>query len=136
MLLTNRAAGLSCEPDAMFVSTKRLDSGRVTLKQGGKSMEITGSPDMALEVVSTSSVEKDLVDAITLYAKAGIREYWIVDATADSPELVIMRLVGGKYVAARKRHGWVASRVFGRSFRLTCKKDAKGTSQFALEAKA
>jgi Uma2 family endonuclease len=136
MLLTNRSAGLSCEPDAMFVSTNRLDSGRVALKQGEKSMEITGAPDMALEVVSASSVEKDLVDAITLYAKAGIREYWIVDATNESPELVIMRLAGGKYVAARKRDGWVASKVFGRSFRLTRKKAPKDISQFTLEFKA
>jgi hypothetical protein len=43
--------------------------------------------------------------------------------------------VAGKYAAARKHDSWVKSKVFGRSFRLTSKKDAKGVSQFNLETK-
>jgi len=46
-----------------------------------------------------------------------------------------MRLVNGKYVAARRDDGWVKSHVFGRSFRLTCRKDVKDVSQFNLETK-
>ena len=135
MLLTNRAIGLSQEPDAMFVSHARFEKGLAVLKEGSRSTELSGSPDMALEVVSKSSVEKDTIDLMALYAKAGVAEYWLVDSTVDTPELVILRLAGGKYVAARKRDGWVKSKVFGRSFRLTCKKDAKGVSQFDLDTK-
>jgi Uma2 family endonuclease len=135
MLLTNPAIGLSNEPDAMFVSNARLEKGLGVLKEGDKSTELSGAADMALEVVSNSSVEKDKVDLMNLYAKAGIAEYWLVDSTIESPELVIMRLVAGKYVTGRRRDGWVKSKVFGRSFRLTCRKDAKGVSHFNLETK-
>lgn len=135
MLLTDRALGLSNEPDAMFVSNERMEKGLASLKKGDQSMELSGSADMALEVVSKSSVQKDLVDSMVLYAKAGIAEYWLVDSTLESPELVIMRLVGEKYSPVRKHDGWVTSKVFGRSFRLTSRKDAKGVSRFNLETK-
>jgi len=135
MMLTNVAAGLSCEPDGMFLSTEAIESGLVTFTEGDNSLEVIGTPDMVLEVVSKTSVSKDTLDAMILYANAGIAEYWLVDSTIETPELVIMRLVAGKYVAARKQDGWVKSKVFGRSFRLTCKKDAKGVSQFNLETK-
>ena len=135
MLLTDLSLGLSCEPDAMFVSNDRSEKGLATLIKGDKSMELTGAPDMALEIVSKSSADKDLIDAIHLYAKAGIAEYWLVDSTVETPELTIMRLAAGKYVSVRKQHGWVKSKVFDHSFRLICKKDAKGLSQFNLETK-
>jgi Uma2 family endonuclease len=135
MLLTNRAIGIAQEPDAMFVSNARFEKGLAVLKEGDRSMELNGAPDMALQVISVSSVKKDMVDALDLYAQAGIAEYWLVDSTIETPELLIMRLVGGKYVKARKHDGWVKSKVFGRSFRLTCKKDAKGISHFNLETK-
>jgi len=135
MLLTSRAVGLSQEPDAMFVSNARFAKGLAVLEKGDQSMEVSLSADMVLEVISKSSVKKDAVDANIVYAKAGIAEYWLVDSTIESPELVIMRLVGGKYVAARRHDGWMKSNVFGRSFRLTCKKDASGMSQFNLETK-
>jgi Uma2 family endonuclease len=135
MLLTHRAIGLAREPDAMFVSNARLEKGLAVLQEGDQSMELSGAADMALEVVSKSSVKKDRIDLMELYAKAGIAEYWLVDSTVETPELVIMRLVAGKYVTARKRDGWVKSHVFARSFRLTCKKGAKGVSHFNLETK-
>jgi Uma2 family endonuclease len=135
MLLTDCARGLSNEPDAMFVSNERMEKGLAALTKGDKSMELVGSADMALEVVSKSSVEKDMVDLMELYAKAGIPEYWLVDSTVETPELTILRLTSGKYVQVRKHDGWSKSKVFGRSFRLTSKKDARGVSQFNLETK-
>jgi Uma2 family endonuclease len=135
MLLTNRAAGISNEPDAMFISKERIEKGLAVPTKGDKSMELSGAPDMALEVVSKTSYDKDMVDSIDLYAKAGIAEYWLVDSTIDTPELVIMRLVAGKYVTARKHDGWVKSHVFARSFRLTSRMDDQGFSRFKLETK-
>jgi Uma2 family endonuclease len=135
MLLTNPTVGLSTEPDAMFISNQRFAKGDAKLKSGRKSMEVSGSADMTLEVISKTSAVKDTVDLMDLYAKAGVREYWLVDSTLDSPELVIMRLVAEKYVAVRKREGWVKSRVFSRSFRLTSRTDADGLLQFELETK-
>ncbi len=135
MLLTDRALGLSNEPDAMFVSHDRMETGLASLKKGDNSVELNGSPDMALEVVSKSSIDKDMIDSMVLYAKAGIAEYWLVDSTIETPELVIMRLVAGKYVNVRKHDGWVKSIVFARSFRLTSRKDSTDVSQFRLETK-
>jgi Uma2 family endonuclease len=135
MMLANIAAGLSCEPDGMFISSAAFADGRITLKNGDDSLEIIGTPDMALEVVSKTSVEKDAVTLKELYAKAGIAEYWLVDSTVEAPALEIYRLAAGRYVAARKHDGWVKSNVFGRAFRLACKKDAQGVSQFNLETK-
>src|SRR5262249_48887709 len=59
MLITNRKARLSTEPDGLFVSYESIRSGSVLLKKGDNTVELEGSPDMALEVVSASSVEKD-----------------------------------------------------------------------------
>ena len=135
MMLTNSNAHLSCEPDGMFISNQTIEQGLVTFESGDESLQVIGTPDLALEVISKTTRTKDTIDLMADYAKAGIAEYWLVDSTIDAPELVIMRLVGGKYVAARKHDGWLKSHVLGRSFRLTCKKDSTGMSQFNLETK-
>ena len=135
MMLANVAAALSGEPDGMFISNESFARGFVTLEEGDQSLEIVGTPDMTLEVISKTSVSKDMGTSMDRYAKAGVAEYWLVDSTIETPELIILRLVAGKYVTARKHDGWVKSKVFGRSFRLRCKKDAKGVSHFNLETK-
>jgi Uma2 family endonuclease len=38
-----------------------------------------GPPDLAIEVVSPSSVTVDRKDKFLQYRKAGVRNYWIVD---------------------------------------------------------
>ena len=79
MLLTILQAGLSTEPDGMFVSFAAQKQARAQLKQGDRSLEVTGSPEMVLEVVSQTSVQKDTVVLRELYWRAGIQEYWLVD---------------------------------------------------------
>src|SRR5438067_4657252 len=79
MRLVNEDADLSTEPDGMFVSEQTLDAGRARLEHGQATLELVGSPDMVLEVVRPSSVEKDTVVLRELYWKAGVREYWLVD---------------------------------------------------------
>jgi Uma2 family endonuclease len=135
MLLKNEPAKISNEPDGAFFSTQSIAKGLATFKDSEQARIVVGTPDMILEVISKSSVAKDTIQLKKAYAKAGISEYWLVDSTIDSPELIIMRLSGGKYVTARKHDGWVKSHVFARSFRLTCKKDANGLTQFNLETK-
>jgi hypothetical protein len=60
LLLSNFAAGISGNPDGTFLSHETLRSDRVRLIEGsrGGCTEVQGSPDMVLEVVSDSSVEK------------------------------------------------------------------------------
>jgi Uma2 family endonuclease len=54
--------------------------------------------DLALEIVSGSKKDRnrDLVVKRREYAKAGIREYWIVDP--DKERIVVLRLAGKRYV--------------------------------------
>lgn len=37
-----------------------------------------GSPDLIIEIVSSSTLKKDLKEKFYLYEKAGVKEYWIV----------------------------------------------------------
>ena len=99
--MTNDRAQLACQPDGTFVSRQTLKSGRIRLVEGEKEgyLELEGTPDMVLEVVSASSVEKDKVTLPDLYWRAGIPEYWVVDARADRLEFDIFRRGSDGYVA-------------------------------------
>ena len=63
--------GPAREPDIIFVSNKN------TTKLTAKRFE--GAPDLAIEVISPSSVTEDRVHKFAEYEKAGVREYWIID---------------------------------------------------------
>jgi Uma2 family endonuclease len=59
------------EPDVAFVAKRRrhlIESGFVN-----------GAPDVAVEIVSPDSVERDYEKKWNVYEKAGVREYWIID---------------------------------------------------------
>ena len=135
MLLTNLAAELSTEPDAMFVSFTTFKSGSAQLEEGTDSLEVVGSPDMTLEVVSPTSVQKDTEVLRELYWRAGVREYWLVDSRADEPSLEILRHSARGFVATRKQAGWVKSVVFGKSFRLHQGVDVLGDPEFTLQVR-
>ncbi len=117
MRLVHERVSLSTEPDAMFTSQEAVSSRRVRWDKGPNSLEVIGSPDMVLEIVSSGSVNKDTVNLRDLYARAGIAEYWIVNPLHGTLQFDVLRLVRGKYVATRKSAGWVKSAVFGKSFR-------------------
>lgn len=119
MLLTNRAVDLSTEPDGMFLSFEGLKMGRCRLARGEDSLEVLGTPDMVLEVVSPSSREKDTVILRDLYWRAGVKEYWLAEAGRAAPSFDILRRTATAYSAARKQGGWVKSALFGRSFHLS-----------------
>jgi Uma2 family endonuclease len=82
-------------------------------------VEVEGSPDMVLEVVSASSVQKDTVDLFEGYWQAGIAEYWLVDVRKQPLRFDIYRYTSKGYRRTAKQGGWVHSGVFGKSFRLT-----------------
>src|SRR5262249_50385096 len=126
MRLVNVDADLSTEPDGMFASEETLDAGHARLEHGQATLEVVGSPDMVLEVVSASSVQKDTVLLRELYWKAVVREYWLVDPRGLELHFDILRHTPKGYVATRRQGGWLKSTVFGKSFRLTRQDDARG----------
>jgi Uma2 family endonuclease len=135
--LTVEEVELSTEPDGFLVRWESWRQGvvRVNPERG---TELLGRPDMALEVVSKTSEQKDLRELVVAYAKAGVREYWIGDARGAEPCLRILRL------GARKKYkdvvpdadGFLASPTFGRSFRLRRLIDKAGLVDYQLEVKA
>jgi Uma2 family endonuclease len=132
-LVTNVDAGLSTESDGTFVSFESVRQGRVQLVEGVEGfVELEGTPDMVLEVVSASSVEKDTVVLRELYWQAGIPEYWLVDARGQRLRFEILRRRRDGYVETRKQDGWLRSVVFGKSFRLSSQLDELGHPEYTL----
>ena len=130
-------ADLSAVPDGVFIRNESVQSMRVQIVAGagGGHVRIAGGPDLVLEVVSASSVQKDTVRLRELYWRAGVREYWLVGARREPPAFTILRHAARGFVAVRKRAGWLRSDVLGKSFRLTQQADPLGHPAFTLEVR-
>jgi len=57
-----------------------------------------GAPDLAVEVLSPSSVKKDTVMKFHAYQRAGVREFWIVDPGMKT--VMVHILDAGRYVTS------------------------------------
>ncbi len=136
VLVTNAKANLSTEPDGSFVSFDAVRQGRVRWVKGEAGyVEMEGTPDMVLEVVSATSVRKDTVVLRDLYWLAGVPEYWLVDARGDTLRLDILRRTRTGYAPTRARDGWRRSEVFSKTFHLSTHKDELGYPQYLLRAR-
>ncbi len=133
MWITNDEADLSNEPDAVFASWETLESGRAVLSSD--ELELIGTPDWVLEIVSKSSVRKDTKILVDRYHRGGIREYWIIDARGDDLQFTVLQHEEQGYVAAPAADGWTASRVFAREFRLDRQRDRVGGWQYTLHVR-
>jgi Uma2 family endonuclease len=135
-MLVNMDVEFACVPDATFVSAAGLRD-RVRLIEGKEEgfVELEGTPDMVLEVVSTSSVHKDTVTLRRAYWEAGIREYWLVDARKGPLSFDILRHTARGYAATPKRGGWLKSAVFAKSFRLTQAEGTLGHPEYTLDVR-
>ena len=137
LLLTNVEADLCSKPDGTFASREAFAAGRVRLIDGALEgfVELEGTPDMVLEVVSGSSVSKDCEWLRDLYWKAGIAEYWLVDCRGERVDFEILRHADNGYCPANKTADWAESAVFGHWFRLTRQSDELGQPEYNLEAR-
>lgn len=136
--ITNDAAELSTEPDASFASWDTLKSGRLVAVQrpGGDAIELRGSPDWVLEVVSPSSVKKDMKLHPTSYFRAGVQEYWLIDARREKIKFTVFVRGEGAMTPAPSDKGWHWSPVFGKTFRLERKKNPVGGWEFRLRVRS
>ena len=70
------------QPDVLVV----LPDGNARVELRG----IEGPPDLVIEVVSPSNRGRDLLTKRALYARAGVREYWLVDPEACTIEILAL----------------------------------------------
>lgn len=76
------------EPDVAFVCSDRLHLVEET--------KMVGAPDIAVEIVSRESRQRDYFDKKRLYEEAATPEYWIIDPLQRRAEFY--RLREGRYV--------------------------------------
>jgi Uma2 family endonuclease len=75
------------QPDIFFISQERLDII--------KEKNIQGTPDLVVEILSPHSEKIDKITKTKLYARFGVKEYWIVDP--DKKEVTVLKLKGDSY---------------------------------------
>jgi Uma2 family endonuclease len=90
-----------------------------------------------LEVISESSVTKDKTRLREAYHKAGIPEYWLIDARDDKKLSfqILIRRKNGYAAATPDADGWQRSKVFGRAFRLDRVLDEFGLWDYTLHVR-
>jgi Uma2 family endonuclease len=137
--ITNSAAGVSSEPDAMFASWETLKSGKLAPRkrraEEEDAYELIGAPDWVCEVISSSTEKADKKTLVEAYHKAGIREYWLIDARWANIEFTILVWEPAGYRSVEPRDGWLDSTVFGVSFRLVRERDDVGGWDYELQCR-
>lgn len=131
-------AKVSNEPEAFFVTWATLDKGslqRIRTPDGKDFIEFEGTPDWIMEIVSPSSVTKDTKKLRKRYHRAGIGEYWLIDARAEDVEFQILVRGDDDYEPAERDGGWQVSQVFGKKFRLRRINDERGDVDYRLGVK-
>jgi len=138
-LVSNKEAGVSNEPDILYLSKATLNSGLASLTPAKERpethKEVVGTVDWVLEIVSPSSIKKDKVLLREAYFRAGIPEYWIVDVRGEEIEFDVLVPGDEEYVAVESRDGWYRSPTFDREFRLDREKEADGYWLYTLHCR-
>ena len=75
-------------PDAVFVSRER----RAIIG----AMELDGAPDLIVEILSPNTRRRDLLTKRALFARMGVREYWLIDP--DALAVTVLVLEGSSFV--------------------------------------
>jgi Uma2 family endonuclease len=138
VLLVNEAAELATEPDLMLCLWPTLESEKVKLVERdlgtGRLVELHGSPDLVVEIVSRSSVKKDTVELRASYHRAGVAEYWIVDARKAAFQFRVLHWQPDGYrEATATASGRRPSLVLQAEVELTRRPDRIGGWQYALQ---
>jgi Uma2 family endonuclease len=89
-------------PDLSFIKKERLEKGL-------RHTYFEGPADLAVEVVSPDSVDRDEDEKFREYAKAGVREYWLINPMRWAS--AFFELKSGRYKPLAIEDGVVRSRV-------------------------
>ncbi len=132
-------AGLSVEPDVVFVSYESIEKQRVRLvprasQEAGRYVELEGAPDLVVEIVSDSSTTKDTRRLPAAYHRAGVRELWLIDARCEQLLFQIHHHgPAGFDPAAADAEGFQTSLVSSGGFRLLRQRGKLGEWMYDLE---
>jgi len=91
------------EPDVVFVSAER----KAIMHQE----RIVGAPDLVVEVLSLSTSERDLRYKWDLYARSGVREYWVVNPGAETVEVLTLAKKVYKRHSLAEGEGNITSKI-------------------------
>jgi len=69
------------QPDLLFIANENL---------GIIQKQVHGAPDLVVEILSPSTLRYDRQDKLELYARFGVKEYWIVDPANRSLEILTL----------------------------------------------
>ena len=92
------------QPDVIYFSPARahlVDINRV----------IRHAPDLCVEVLSPSTAPTDRGKKMQMFARYGVREYWIVDPAAETIEIFELRAAGYELALTATAQDVVASAV-------------------------
>ncbi len=84
------------QPDVLFISTNNL---RIL----DNDLNVQGAPDLCVEILSPSTRRRDLAQKRDIYARFGVREYWLVDP--DAERVTVLTLDAGRYVPWGEANG-------------------------------
>ena len=96
-----------CEPDLVFV--KKENAERLKFNY------LDGAADIAVEVVSPESVERDYETKFVEYERAKIREYWLIDPARQRADFYVLD-DAGKYQQAEIADGVFYSQTLDKFF--------------------
>jgi Uma2 family endonuclease len=136
-MFINEIADVATKPDIVLSLWETRHSGRVTYTESftgsRRSIEIRGTPDLVVEIVSQSSVRKDTVRLRECYFLAGIREYWLIDGRSETIQFQILTRGSEGYVSvAPDADGYCRSPLLQRCFRVQCNTNPLGEPEYSL----
>jgi Uma2 family endonuclease len=91
------------QPDLVFVSTANAG----LLERRG----IMGAPDLVVEVISPGSLRRDRYDKRDLYARFGVKEFWLADVANRSLEVLTLHTDGYRLSSCATGEGKIHSTI-------------------------
>ena len=91
------------QPDLVFVSAANVG----LLERRG----IMGAPDLVEEVISPGSVRRDRYDKRELYARFGVKEFWLADVANRSLEVLTLQNGGYQLSSCATGEGKIRSNM-------------------------
>jgi Uma2 family endonuclease len=88
------------QPDVVYLSAEH---------RGIAAERVEGPPDLVVEVISPGSIRRDRSEKLALYARSGIREYWLAEAAGRQIEFLVNQ--DGRFVVALPQGGVYRSEV-------------------------